>query len=150
MSKWSERAQALAAHIPANATVLELGAGDSELANLMPADLYGGSDKVPGKGQVALDLDSAANKWPEVHADIAVMLGVLEYVKRPDTLFKKLHQVADSVLLTYDHKDSKSPRANLLSKEELKAQAEAAGWTAEIVGAWRAPLVGRQLIWRLG
>lgn len=150
MSKWPERTAAVAALIPEGKSVLDLGAGDSVLDDFIPKKLYQGSDRVPGAGQIALDMDSAANKWPKVHADIAVLIGALEYVKRPGTLFKKLHQVADAVLLTYAHGDTKSPHANHLTKDELKALAEEAGWTAEIVGAWRSPAVGKQLIWRLG
>lgn len=150
MSRWPERTVAVAAFIPDGASVLDLGAGDSVLDDMVPKKLYTGADKVPGAGQIALDLDSAASKWPEVHADVAVLIGVLEYVRRPGPLFKKLRQVAETILLTYDHKDERSPRANLLSKDELKSLAEEAGWTAEVVGVWRSPLVGRQLIWRLG
>jgi hypothetical protein len=98
---WIERAQIVSALIPDGATILEIGVGTGEFRRFVGSrTLHVGADLNPlDADTIALNLDY--DPLPPGHFDYVVLLGVLEYVRRPYVAARKLCNAADDIVITY-------------------------------------------------
>ena len=100
-ARWSSRSDLAARFIEPSARVLEIGAGAGFLRAALPEGVaYTGADLNPLEPDyLRLDLD--ADPMPDGAFDYVVLLGVLEYLHRPEEAFAKCLQYADTVILSY-------------------------------------------------
>jgi hypothetical protein len=99
---WNERTALLARYVPSNSAVIEFGAGNMSLRNLLPDNcIYIPSDLVKRfeetvvcdlNGPIYIDLSPF---------DVAIFSGVLEYVFDIETVFEQLQKEIAHVLLSY-------------------------------------------------
>ena len=144
--QWDERAEIVAHHIPAGSRVLDFGAGRRSLERFLdPTCVYIPADLVSrGPGTVVLDL----NRRPlpdlhDLHANIAVFAGVLEYIRDVPSLVEWVSRQAPVCLVSYQ---LAQPRTGVLrrwgravvgwvnaySREELQRLFEQGGFRCEI------------------
>ena len=98
---WDNRAQLVAPLIPDGAHVLEIGVGTGSLKKLIQHRcVFVGADLEPIDSDTrSLDLDS--EPLPHDRYDIIVMLGVFEYLHRPQDAMVKIASATDHVVLSY-------------------------------------------------
>ena len=110
---WDARAEVAATFVPAGARVLDLGCGRMALRRFLPTGcVYQPCDLV-ARDPSTLVCDFNAGAFPAqaaAEADIAVMLGVLEYVVDADTLFAHLQRSRCDVVLSYCPTDFSAAR----------------------------------------
>lgn len=141
--RWPGRQVAVAAHIPAGSSVIDLGAGSGGLAHRLP----------PGCAYAGFDLpefDMNRGHWPGGTFDVAVMAGVLEYARYPAAAIRHLAELAPMAIITYSHGGRRDPSwVNDLTAEMLIDYAARVGYTATPVGTWRMPRLEPQTVWLL-
>ena len=134
-SEWRSRAAIVASLIPADASVLDLGCGAMDLerelgtkATYMPADLVARDGRT-----IIVDLNG--DEIPDIHADVVTMLGVLEYIHRPDRLLTSMAKRWPHAIITYNPADLDQGRDrrthgwfNDLTSAELVSKADRAGY----------------------
>jgi hypothetical protein len=98
---WGHRAALAASLVPDGARTLELGVGVGEFRRLVePRCPYVGADLAPLSADVvALDLDQ--DPLPEGPFDVAVALGVFEYLHRPGEAARKMCEAAARIIVSY-------------------------------------------------
>ena len=145
-ANWDERTLMMAAYIQAGASVIEFGAGAQVLRAALPAGCrYQPSDLVARTPDTLVcDLNSG---YPDLggHRDVAVLSGVLEYIKDLPGLFHWLCGRVDKVIFSYatfNHTPSllarrKNGWSNDLSEEELLRIVLSAGFQGRVVTNWR-------------
>jgi D-ribose pyranose/furanose isomerase RbsD len=99
---WDERTALLASYVPSYSAVIEFGAGNMSLRNLIPENCsYIPSDLVKRfEETVVCDLNLPIS----IHLspfDVAVFSGVLEYVFDVDAVFEQLEKEIPQVVLSY-------------------------------------------------
>jgi Capsular polysaccharide synthesis protein/Polysaccharide pyruvyl transferase len=106
---WVERAQMVSALIPNGASILEVGVGKGDFRRFISdRALHVGVDLNPlDADTIAVDLDS--DPLPPGHFAYAVLLGVLEYVQRPELAARKISDSAEHVVITYCCRTDASP-----------------------------------------
>jgi hypothetical protein len=100
-SAWVERAEMVSALIPDRASILEIGVGKGDFRRFVSdRTLHVGADLNPlDADTIALNLDS--DPLPPGYFDYAVLLGVLEYVRRPHADARKICDAARHLVITY-------------------------------------------------
>jgi hypothetical protein len=102
---WETRSQKVARHVPARATVLELGAGSCRLRkHLEPSCNYIPSDIV-NRGDDTVLCDLNQRPLPDLrylHANVAVFTGVLEYIGDTEAVAAWLSQLVALCVVSYD------------------------------------------------
>lgn len=93
---WSNRLKFVKNHIPHNLSIIDFGCGNCEARDVVHAARYVGVDQLPGADIVA-DLDS--DFFLEDQFDMALLLGVLEYVKDPDHTLSNIVRNADQFIV---------------------------------------------------
>lgn len=108
---WDDRAVRAAGLVEPNSRVLDLGCGAMSLRNhlpegctYIPADLVKRSEDT-----ILIELNEGL--WPNVRADVAVALGVLEYVYSLDAFFAGVKRCAPKIIFTYNVSPSSSPES---------------------------------------
>jgi hypothetical protein len=77
---WRHRIKQMAAYIPANASVMDLGCGKGWLREIIDPERYTGIDYRP-RGEGTLVCDFNKRQFPDLWRDVAFVSGCLEYVK---------------------------------------------------------------------
>ena len=102
-SAWVERAEIVSALIPDGSSILEIGVGKGDFRSLVfsARTLHVGADLNPlDADTIALNLDS--DPLPPGYYDYCVvLLGVLEYVRRPNADARKICDAARHLVITY-------------------------------------------------
>jgi hypothetical protein len=103
-ASWESRSQRAAALVPAESRVIEFGAGNRVFErHLDPSCTYSPSDIVDrGPGTIVCDLNSTP--LPDLGVDtydVAVLLGVLEYVRDLPTVLDWLTELVPTLVLSY-------------------------------------------------
>lgn len=142
--RWPARAAMVAAMVPAGSSVVDLGAGAEGLRGLLPAGCrYTPVDRVArGPETVVLDLD----RDPILgRFDVAVALGVVEYLEDPAGFLARVARVARVLLVSYVRPRHQGEGwRNRWTPRELRAAARAAGWRrVRVVGRWEGSLIWR-------
>ncbi|HEY2324859.1 MAG TPA: class I SAM-dependent methyltransferase [Thermoanaerobaculia bacterium] len=102
--QWDERAQIVARHIPTGSRVVDFGAGRRSLERFLdPSCVYIPIDLVSrGPDTVVLDLNHRPlPDLGDLHADVAVFAGVLEYVRDVPSLVEWVSRQAPLCLVSY-------------------------------------------------
>lgn len=133
---WAPRAAQAARLIAPGSIVLDLGCGPHmalrehlpEGCTYTPADLYPWSPEVRHA-----DIDAGC--FPDEACDCVVLLGVIEYLREPQLVFRFAQRRAASMVVSYCHPltPNRCTRAragwvNAFSPDELAEMAAGAGW----------------------
>lgn len=100
---WDERARLAAGLVPRGARVLDLGCGAMALERFLPPYCdYIPCDLVARDGRT-LVCDFNAQEFPDpAECDVAVALGVLEYLADAPAFLRRLHQLGRTVVVSYN------------------------------------------------
>lgn len=134
-SAWRSRAAIVAGLIPPGTSVLDLGCGAMDLERELGAEtIYLPADLVARDGRTII-VDLNGGDLPDVPADVATMLGVLEYIHRPERLLAAMAQRWPRAIITYNPADLDRGRDrrthgwfNDLTSAELVSAADSAGY----------------------
>ncbi|MBN8487327.1 MAG: hypothetical protein J0M20_06335 [Burkholderiales bacterium] len=101
--KWRGRYRILAGHVAPGSAVIEFGCGDMALRDMLPPGChYQPSDIVARSADsLVIDLDGELPSQLPRHYEVAVLSGVLEYVRDPAHALRWATSVADQVLFSY-------------------------------------------------
>jgi len=143
---WDERNKQIAELIPANSSVLDLGAGPQTLRGyLSPGCTYQPCDVVKSSDDVLL-CDFNGGIYPQVERpfDFVVCSGVLEYIRDLSTFLDATIALGDCTILTYtpvQNGDTLWMRAaegwvNHLKQEQLEELLDKLGVQWDIIGGW--------------
>jgi hypothetical protein len=102
--EWDERSHIIGELIPAKSRVLDFGAGRRQLSFFIdPSCTYLASDFMDrGAGTIIIDLNTRPlPNLANLHIDVAVFAGVIEYVQRIDTLAKWLSNNVSTCIVSY-------------------------------------------------
>jgi len=101
---WDARNQLIAAAIPDNSSVVDLGCGAQTLRHyLRPGCTYKGFDLVANLPSVEFcDLNAGVYPRIETVADYVVCSGLLEYIFRPPELLSRIGILGRTVCLSYN------------------------------------------------
>ena len=104
--QWAYRAGLAAQMIPAYAKVLDIGCGAMDLERVLPEGCeYQPSDLV-ARDERTLVCDLNAGEFPqEVQPDVVTMLGVLEYIREPLELLRKVRALNRPLVCSYSITD---------------------------------------------
>jgi hypothetical protein len=99
--EWSQRAKCAASLVPDNVSVLEIGVGTGVFREMVKGrTTFVGSDLQPlDTTSIALDLDH--DPLPDTRFDYVVLLGVFEYLHRPEPAAERISNSADHVIVSY-------------------------------------------------
>jgi hypothetical protein len=98
---WSNRAKAAAARIKPASRVLDLGAGNMDLLGfLRPGCKYIPADIV-SRGPDCFVVDLNADEYPAIDVDVTTLLGVIEYLHRPDRVLRKAAKRSKMLIASY-------------------------------------------------
>lgn len=134
-SAWRSRAAVVASLIPAGASVLDLGCGAMDLEHeLADGATYLPADLVARDGRTII-VDLNGDDMPGVEADVATMLGVLEYIHRPERLLAAMAKRWPRAIITYNPTDLDQGRDrrthgwfNDMTSAQLVSKADSAGY----------------------
>lgn len=102
---WNGRNTTLAKYIPANSTILDIGAGNQALKRLIPESCsYQAVDCVDnGEDVFVIDFNTVDTSTVSLRAsyDIAVCSGIMEYIHDADNFFRFVVNHANNVIFTY-------------------------------------------------
>lgn len=100
---WPGRAKMAAEELKSCSRVVDIGCGAGSLQAALNTRIdYVGVDIV-ARGPDTLVVDLNSEDLPEIDADAAAILGVLEYVNIPGRVLRQLHRF-DKIIITYNHK----------------------------------------------
>jgi methyltransferase family protein len=133
---WESRAVQAARFIQPGSSVLDIGCGPHmALRRHLPADCaYYSADLYQWTAQVRhVDID--ANIFPDGSFDCVVLLGVIEYLARPQLAFRFAQGCASAMVISYCYPLTADPRprdgagwVNAFSPEEIGNLAAENGW----------------------
>lgn len=102
INPWSDRWQWVKTYIPNNISIVDFGCGNREVLEHIQPSQYLGIDLV-STADVMADIDTPLQF--DQRFDLALLLGVLEYVYDPDEVMRNVVKAADKCLvLTLDSK----------------------------------------------
>lgn len=142
---WGERAAIAASFISPGSPVIDLGCGQMQLRDHLPpgcsyypADMKKWTDEV-----YEIDLD--AGLFPPGSYDCAALLGVIEYLRRPENALVWARQNCHRLVTRYVHPSplatpeqrSKNGWVNHFSEDQFAFLLEASGWHIEAQQVWR-------------
>lgn len=153
---WDERARMAARWISPGAKVLDLGCGARlSLRDCLPADcVYQGLDQRSWNDDViAMDLDTG--EFPLGRYDVAVMLGLLEYLEQPAAVLARAGARASALIVSYCHPcangnpDLREKRGwiNAFGAAEFVRMLEEAGWQVDAMDTHHKNENIRQLLY---
>lgn len=150
--EWTERARIVAGLIDPGSRVLDLGCGQMELEVHMPP----GCDYIPAdigmRDDRTLLCDLNRGQLPQVRADVATMLGVIEYIHAPGDLFRLLATRWPRLVMTYNPADLDGPRDRRIHGwlcDLTSAEMVQAACTAGFDLAAQLPVDARQVVYDL-
>src|SRR5579859_375360 len=100
MAAWDGRAKIAADFIPRGARVLDLGCGAMALERFLPSDCAYQPCDLAARDERTLICDFNAGEFPDAPCDIAVALGVLEYLADVPAFLRKLRALGKPVVLS--------------------------------------------------
>ncbi len=124
---WDERNQMIAALIPANSAVVDLGCGARTLkARLKPGCVYQPCDVVQSAPEVLL-CDFNAGLYPALTRDYdyVVCSGVLEYMRDPMDFLTRISRYGSKILLSYNPAQDGETKISRLGKGWLNHMSQA-------------------------
>ena len=132
---WEDRAVAAAKFVPAGARVLDLGCGKMLVERHLPPDCtYVPLDAV-SRDERTIVCDLNRDPFPPVTADMAIGLGVMEYLYQVPRFLRRVAKAAPLALLTYYPLEAEPRRdrlsmgwVNALNSNELIALMRHAGF----------------------
>lgn len=135
---WSGRAKLAAAYIPSGSRVLDLGAGNMELGNFLPPGCTYIPADIVSRCEGCLVADLNAGVFPEIEADCTTILGVLEYLHRPEQTLREAAEHAKRLIFSYVtfwHGSTEYRRGmgwvNDFRRADLDAMLTVSGWKIE-------------------
>lgn len=151
---WDERNVLIAKYIPANSSILDFGAGAKTLRGYAPSvRLYVPCDIVQSSPDcIVCDFNRGIYPPADQVYDITICSGVLEYLREPFDFLVKMRKYSKTFILSYQpatgSRAEKMKRladgfVNDLSREELEAQLQRAGYRYECVAKWWVQLIYR-------
>jgi len=151
---WDERNVLIAKHIPPNSSILDLGAGAQTLRRHAPsARLYVPCDIVRSSPDcIVCDFNRGIYPRADQVYDITICSGVLEYLQDPFDFLTRIRAYSKKFILSYQPrvgaKAEKMERlahgfVNDLSRKELEALLQRAGYRYACIAEWRAQLIYR-------
>lgn len=116
---WDQRNEIIAAMIPANSSVVDLGCGARTLARyLKPGCIYQPFDVAPIDPAVAYcDFNNGIFPSLPIPADYVVCSGVLEYLWHPGEFLKKAAAMGRHVYLSYNPREPHESRRSRLGRK---------------------------------
>lgn len=132
---WEARAVQAARFIAPGSIVLDIGCGPHMALrqHLPPGCLYRPADLYQWTPQVRhADID--ANIFPDGTFDCVVLLGVIEYLTKPQLAFRFAQGCASAMVISYcyplapDHSREQAGWVNAFSSDEFRALAADHGW----------------------
>jgi hypothetical protein len=115
---WDARNEMIAAAIPANSSVADLGCGPQTLrGHLKPGCIYKPFDQVRSSPSVGF-IDINAGVYPRIDdvVDYIVVSGVLEYIWNPRELLGRIAPLARRICLSYNVLAPRETRRSRLAK----------------------------------
>jgi hypothetical protein len=98
---WKNRIKQMAAFIPQNATVLDLGCGKEWLKEFLPYNCcYWGCDYV-SRNYETIICDFNKYQFPNLQVDICFVSGCLEYVEDYSWFIQKITEVSNYCIISY-------------------------------------------------
>ena len=100
-SEWSNRARAIADHIPDSVSVLDIGAGQMHLRDCLPAKVRYQPADIVKRADDCLVVDLNKGEFPAGTFNFITFLGVLEYVHDIQAVAHRSAEVAPEVVFSY-------------------------------------------------
>jgi hypothetical protein len=129
MTRWPARMRMAAALIPPGSKVIDLGAGSQALRDMLPA----------GCSYTSVDLANAditcslsVGELPEGF-DVAVFLGVLEYLTDPEWALRQARRAARKAVVSCAHSHHSPHR---IPVDQFLRICRRAGWRPSVAGRW--------------
>lgn len=137
-SGWGERSRIAASLVEDHTSVLEVGVGLGVFRDLVSARTdYVGADLEPLDARsIRLDLDS--DEVPDRNFDSAVLLGVFEYLHRPEAAAQKIGGVAARIIVSY------CCRRGDLTARDVRESRRLRGWVNDFTQGEFVELFTRQ------
>jgi hypothetical protein len=154
---WEARAVQAARFIPPGCNVLDIGCGPHKAlrrylpvgCTYSPADLYQWTPEVH-----QADIDT--NIFPEGTFGCVVLLGVIEYLQKPELAFRFAKGCASAMVISYCHPLIADPRprvrvgwVNAFSLDELSNLAAKNGWVLTQSATFQRSAQTHQMIYAL-
>lgn len=126
---WKQRVRQMAAYIPANATVMDLGCGRGALREIIaPANYTGVDYRERGENTVVCDFNK--REFPDLRRDVAFVSGCLEYIEDVPWFVAQICDRTNMCVLSYctleTHGDLMGRRkagwVNDLTADEIKRE----------------------------
>lgn len=93
---WSDRWEFVKHYLPNGVSVIDFGCGNKEVLDYITPSVYLGVDQL-GTADLVADLNSPLELTG--HYDVALLLGVLEYVADPDLTLSYISHYADTFVV---------------------------------------------------
>lgn len=155
--KWAARAKLAAGWIQPSQSVIDIGCGARlALKALLPDGCtYAGADLQPWTDEVQ-QVDLNAGGFPDGTHDVAVMLGVVEYLIRPSEIFLKARRRAQTLIVSYCHPKPFFDRAerarrgwiNALREKRFAEVLTRCGWRIEASEVYSESGQFRQVVYK--
>jgi ubiquinone/menaquinone biosynthesis C-methylase UbiE len=98
--EWASRIAAMARHVPAGSSVMDLGCGPMWLKAARPDLNYTGIDYTfRGTGSIVADFNR--KQFPTKQCDVAFVSGCLEYVRYPRWFIAQITRMANRCVMSY-------------------------------------------------
>jgi hypothetical protein len=145
MGRWDARLKIIAKLIPPGSSVLDVGAGDCALDRFIKSGSYTPVDKIPQRGSWEWDIETPW-PYPRKSWDIAILSGVLEYVKSPYEAMLEVAKLAPRAIVSYDHAGSFAYREGLgfkshLSRAGIEREFARAAWRYKVVATYKHQVI---------
>jgi hypothetical protein len=129
--RWTERAREAAGIIPNYATVIDIGGGMGGLYQELVFPKRYVSIDVSEWNNMTIKADLNSNNWPDLgfKAQFAVSLGVIEYIKSPDSFLANAREYSDRLIISYRRNTNGGiERKNNLEYFEFELILKMSGW----------------------
>jgi len=146
-----ERYEKILPWIPETASVLELGAGNGHLKNMLPAGCAYQPTDLVARTEAFMALDLNADTLPDLEPrDVCVAMGVIEYVIDPPRCLRWISGHAPTLLLSYAvaagnvaHRADRRKHGwmNDFDEAQITAMVTEAGWRVRATDTWCGQLL---------